>query len=282
MLITANFRKRRRAFPLLLIGLLCLSLCSGWASAGQDPAGLRLFANVGGFAHALAVSPDWKSFATVSIDGDVRIYDADTGFELRRMMGQSHIGCEAAYSPDGRLLLTTSGEKTLTVWNAADGKELLKVSLKEGTSAVAFAPDGKRFAVACFDHATHIFDTRTGAELVKIPQAGIVEAAAFSPDGNHLALVGWGGMAHICDSVTGKVQLLLRGHRSSISGVAYSGDGSRLATCGGEGTAIIWDAKTGEPLVSLKGHEADALLPAVGTGPCACGMPSRQSSYALW
>ena len=50
-----------------------------------------------------------------------------------------------AYSPDGKRIVTGSCDKTVKVWDAADGPGVL--SLKGhtgGVRCVAYSPDGKR------------------------------------------------------------------------------------------------------------------------------------------
>src|SRR5579872_5974100 len=58
-----------------------------------------------------------------------------------------------AFSPDGRLLLTGSADRTAQLWDAASGRELrcFKGHTSEVT-AVCFSPDGKQIATAGGGH----------------------------------------------------------------------------------------------------------------------------------
>ena len=64
-----------------------------------------------------------------------------------------------AFSPDGKRIVSGSGDKTVKVWDARTGQELL--SLKGHTSvvcAVAFSPDGTRIVSGSWDKTVKVWD----------------------------------------------------------------------------------------------------------------------------
>src|SRR5262249_56255323 len=77
-----------------------------------------------------------------------RMWNAQTGaplpFELK---GYEGVVDSAAFSPDGKRVVTSCADGTARVWNAETGALLLELKPHRfGVRAVAFSPDGKRIA----------------------------------------------------------------------------------------------------------------------------------------
>ena len=77
----------------------------------------------------VAFSPDGKKLASVDFDGTTKIWDPVSGHELRRLQGGY---ATVAFSPDGKTLAAGGymDRRTVWVWDAETGKELLKLSLQ--------------------------------------------------------------------------------------------------------------------------------------------------------
>jgi WD40 repeat protein len=68
-----------------------------------------------------------------------------------------------AFSPDGRRLVSASGDRTWKIWDVTTRLLLLSVPAHDAeVLSVAFSPDGLRLATASRDHTVKIWD---GTEL---------------------------------------------------------------------------------------------------------------------
>ena len=132
-----------------------------------------------------AFSDDGTRIATASLDNTVRLWDALTGAELRRLVGHSDSVDSVAFSPNSALLVTTSWDNTARVWSVETGQ--LLHTLVGHTDAVlsgAFSPDGTEVVTGSKDYTARVWDAATGAlKQTLLGNHEEVIAAEFSLDG---------------------------------------------------------------------------------------------------
>jgi WD40 repeat protein len=114
--------------------------------------------------------------------------------------GHAHGIHAIAYSPDGKLLATSSGRALIhqgnlfriTLWDAASGRALLQLNADDNPAhQLAFSPDSKLLfsgpryipAVSIADRFVRVWDLATGRQTHKVPAV----RWALSPDGKTLA-----------------------------------------------------------------------------------------------
>jgi WD40 repeat protein len=67
-----------------------------------------------------------------------------------------------AFSPDGKRLASASNDRTVKVWEAQTGQEVLTLKGHAGAVySVAFSPDGKRLASASYQRV-NVWDASLG------------------------------------------------------------------------------------------------------------------------
>src|SRR5262249_43953971 len=96
----------------------------------------------------------------------------------------------AAFSADGRRIVTASVDRTARVWDAATGKPLLEpLRHDQPVEAAAFSPDGL-LLLTVSDQTVRLWDTTMGRSVAIFQLDAPVTKAAFSPDGRQLLLSG--------------------------------------------------------------------------------------------
>jgi WD40 repeat protein len=110
-------------------------------------------------AEALAFSPDGKSLAVGSADGNLQIVNVADGKLVRAMPGHTSAVTSIAFHPGGNLLVSASKDRTLRLWNPANGQALKTLEGHEAwVEGVVFTTRGTRIASVGADHTVRLWD----------------------------------------------------------------------------------------------------------------------------
>ena len=92
----------------------------------------------------LALSPDGRTLVTAGCDGDVRVWDMDSGLTSKILKGHKGQVYTLAMSPDGRRVLSGGSDKILRLWDVGEGRLIREYpGHSDNIFAVAFTPDGR-------------------------------------------------------------------------------------------------------------------------------------------
>jgi WD40 repeat protein/tRNA A-37 threonylcarbamoyl transferase component Bud32 len=222
---------------------------------------------------SLAFSSDGKRLITGKFDSIIKVWDLDTGAEVRVLKGHTHQVTSLACSPDGKLLASSStdakGLGELKVWDLRTGKVIC--SFKGHTREVTrllFSPDGSRLVSASVDQTIRIWDPTTGEPAGSfMGHRKGVDGLVFSPDGKRLASAA-GDEVKVWDVSIGENALTLRLPKrpdqllTPLTCVAISPDGRRVAVGNLGGSLLdggrlpqvkVWETATGREMYPLRG-----------------------------
>jgi WD40 repeat protein len=160
----------------------------------------------------------------------------------------------AAFSPNGKLLLTGGANGNATIWKAGAPKEVGRLLPDQAPIlSVAFSNDGKRIVIARADGKAQVLEAATGQPVGRpLRHAGPVYSAAFSPDGERVVTASGDGTARVWEARTGDPLGPPIRHRGPVNCAAFSPDGKLIATAGVDGAARVWNAATGRLLRTLR------------------------------
>jgi WD40 repeat protein len=88
----------------------------------------------------------------------VIVWDAVTGQDLLTLKGHTRRVNSAAFSPDGKRLVSAADDKIVKVWDVETGQELLTLEGHSGHNGVAFSSDGHLLASGGPDGTVKIYD----------------------------------------------------------------------------------------------------------------------------
>ena len=155
-----------------------------------------------------------------------------------------------------------SGDHTSRIWDTETGTPLQ--TLKGHTSwvlVVSWSPNAKVIATGSMDNTVRLWDAETGRPLGQ-PLKGHtkwVRSIAWEP--YHRQVLGRPRLAsaskdatvRIWDVATQRIDIVLSGHKSSVSCVRWGGIG-RIYTSSQDKTIKVWDSQTGSLLDTLTSH----------------------------
>lgn len=126
----------------------------------------------------------------ISLDKTIQLWDVESNREIDVLRGHEGLVISAAFSPDGRTLVTTSTDKTARLWDVATGKEILALrGHAEEVDVAAFGPDARTVVTVSADKSARLWDVASGVQIAIF--RGLESnalAAAFSPDGRVVAI----------------------------------------------------------------------------------------------
>jgi WD40 repeat protein/serine/threonine protein kinase len=219
-----------------------------------------------------------------------KVWDARTGADLVTLAHGPEYFC-AAFSPDGRHVVTGRMNGTVEVWDAGTGAFVRTVGTRPGViRGVVFSPDGRHLASVGGDGFVQQWDA-TDLARGRPPRHGIQARIhgpclniAFTPDGRRLATGGPDNTVKVWDVDTAAELLTLRGHSGDVYTVAFSPDGRWVASAGEDSAVKVWDARTGGLVRSLRGHTRLVCSLAFRSGPDGLRLYSggRDRTVKVW
>ncbi len=204
-------------------------------------------------------SPDEKLLAVVTSDSPeaIRLFDAETGKELRRIKLKSRL-VRFAFSPDGRRIVTTERDVAARMYDVDSGATIWSTEIPPAKnaesylSAVAYCPDDNVIAVGApigADESIRLLDARTGTEVGKLV-GHAWKPWALAARNQVLYSSGWDGAVRRWD-VKNRKQLPLPVGIRATSVVAASPDGRMLAYGDDSGTIHLVRASDGHELSTI-------------------------------
>ncbi|MEI6426931.1 MAG: NB-ARC domain-containing protein [Pseudanabaena sp. ELA607] len=206
---------------------------------------------------SVSLSPNGKLLASASGDRLIKLWNSQTGKNLKTLHGHQSWVWKVVFSPDGKLLASGSYDRTIKIWDVQSG-ECLQTLVGHPSSnlAIAFSHDGKELFSSGYEKSAKRWDLETGKCLHswEADDNNRVWAIAVSPDDQYVATGGDDRIIKLWNVQTGDCVHKFSGHTSQILDLLFTPQGDRLISCSSDRTVKIWNLLTGICMRTLQIH----------------------------
>ncbi len=206
---------------------------------------------------------DFKSMVFVSGDNPNVMFRVGTtpteNFRFDKFLkGHTAGPLAVAFSPDNKMVAVSGLDRTIVIWNVADGTQVYRLTGHSSTVYnLMFSSDGKMLVSAgSYDRYIRLWNVTTGKLIRAIRTPAVVWDVAFSPDDKYLASGLDDRTVALWNVSDGKSYKTLSGHSQRVRSVAWNTDGSMIASGSDDDRARIWNVST-EKTVHTLTHSGD-------------------------
>jgi tricorn protease-like protein len=148
--------------------------------------------------YSVAVTPDGRYVVSGSggsgserdtwiVDNTVRLWELETGQDVRPLTGHESGVNSVTVTPDGRYVVSGSWDWTVRVWELETGEEVRRLMGTSGVTSMAVTPDGRYVLTGSEDRTVRVWELETGQEVRCFTgHMGMVWSVAVTPDGRYV------------------------------------------------------------------------------------------------
>ncbi len=191
----------------------------------------------------------------------------------------------AISSFDGQTLISSSGDKTIKVWNLLTGKlQRTFTDNFEPVLSVAISQSDRTVASGSYsiNQAMNLWDFSTGIRRNLKGDSNHVWSVAISPNEQLLASSNGDGSIDVWNLRDRKLRYRLVGHLNTVWSVAISPNNQMLASASSDKTINLWDLRSRELLHTFTGHLDRVRTVAFSSNGQIIASGSWDKSIKIW
>ncbi|MBD2568499.1 eIF2A-related protein [Anabaena lutea] len=275
---------------------------------------LNTFKGHGEQVRDVSFSPDGKFVASVSADKTIRLWQVTVnqpqlddinsvsfskdkifaaGWDgkvsilqknhLTTFQAHKDIINAVAFSPDHKILVTASADKTIKIWNSQNYQLLKTITGHQNrVTNISISPDNQMLASGSADKTIKLWRLTDGKLLKTFTgHTDEVTSVDFSPESQIIASGSSDNTVKLW-RINGTLIRNITGHGLAISSVKFSPDGKILASASWDNNIKVWNVNTGKLIHTLTGHNDGVTSLSFTTDGQILASGSADNTIKLW
>lgn len=218
---------------------------------------------------SVAASPDSSFIVSGSRDKSIKLWDLNTGREVRSFLGHQASITSLAFSSDGKSLISGSNDASMRIWDVFTGQEILLLKPDdERVTDVAYDPMNRFFVTVGFGQKVRVWDSQTKKVMKSLDASGYAGSGGkiyieVSPNGEYLSVGEDGYTASVYDTKnwsklhTFNASILHSSCGGCYTDIAFTPDSRYLLKASNNDAVQSYDLRTGKIIHTLKKQVED-------------------------
>ncbi len=232
--------------------------------------------------HRMMIAPNNQVLVTADADRALQIWSLPTGARLQSLIGTTGTITALDISQDSRLLLSSSDDSRIRLWNMTEGK-LVRTFTQAAVTALAISPDAQTLVSGSREGLLYVWSAATGRLLKTLSVSkSAVTAVIYSPRPHQVITATADRQIQVWNLQTGERDRTFTGHTDTIISLQVM-DADTLVSYGKDRT-LLWNLKNEELSQIFAQNSADLVTASITTvGPHQdMLMVDREGRVRIW
>lgn len=199
-------------------------------------------------------SADGKRLVSSSYDQSVRLWDVDSGQELKIFEKHTDWVKTVAISNDGEIIASGSLDHTAKVWDSKTGQEICSFSEESIVQTVSISPNKQLLFTGTEAGIARLWSLETKKQLLSLGEhMTAVLTSSFSPNGN-LVVGATGKSIYVWDVQTGDSLAHFESNKARVTQLRFLGDNKHIVSASEDGIIRVYDVENKKETQSFNGY----------------------------
>ena len=192
---------------------------------------------------------NWPALEDTERRGDTtcRIWNVTDLTLVEELPGHDRPAYAVMFSPHGKWLVSTGGDKRVRVWPRPTGDSRTFVGHTSDVYRCDFSADGQWLATSSQDRTVRVWNTITGETTQQFTAAGApIYAVTFSENGKWLAAAGDDGVARIWRTKDYGLVTAEKLTDDALYAIAFTPEQKQIVAAGADGNLYFLDVQASD------------------------------------